>query len=158
MVAVTLSLGSNLGDSLNFLFEGVRLLKEFGFVVKKVSPCVVSEALGGPVQGKYFNLVVLGESFLLPEVLLNCCQRVEFFCGRVRTVRWGARTLDIDIIMYGNLVQETPRLVLPHPRAFERSFVLFPWHMVDSFAYLPGYGFVSKLLVAAQSKLEAQVL
>jgi hypothetical protein len=76
------------------------------------------------------------------------CQEAENALGRVRTERWGPRTLDVDVIVYGTEVSDDPELTLPHPRAHERAFVLAPWHDVDPGAVIPGRGRVADLLAA----------
>jgi 2-amino-4-hydroxy-6-hydroxymethyldihydropteridine diphosphokinase len=99
-----------------------------------------------PSAPRYLNGVALVRTALAPLALLRSVQAIEAGLGRVRTEHWGDRTLDIDIIAYGNLVLTTDHLVLPHPRAGERSFVLAPWLELDPGAVLPGAGPVARLL------------
>lgn len=138
-VGVVLALGSNLGDRVATLASAVSALQALpGLVVERVSPVVETEPVGGPEQGPYLNAVLLARTTLSPLDLLTGTQSVEDAHGRVRQTRWGARTLDIDIITYGSLVSRSGRLELPHPRAHERAFVLVPWASVDPDAELPG--------------------
>jgi 2-amino-4-hydroxy-6-hydroxymethyldihydropteridine diphosphokinase len=85
---------------------------------------------------------------LSPHALLSALQDIEQGHGRQRLERWGDRTLDIDIVAYGDEVSSDDRLTLPHPRAHERAFVLVPWLQADPLAVLPGRGRVSDLLPA----------
>ena len=124
--SVFLGLGSNVGDRERNLGRGVRLLEERGFRVTASSSLYETEPVGGPLQGPFLNLVVRGETALAPEALLAACERTEDDLGRVREVRFGPRTLDVDLLLYGDLVREAPDPVLPHPRLHERLFVLVP--------------------------------
>src|SRR5690606_39093507 len=99
-------------------------------------------------QPSYFNAVVVLKTTLPPSSLLERAQAIEEAFHRVRTERWGPRTLDVDIVSYADTVCDDPHLTLPHPRAHERAFVLAPWHDVDPQAQLPGRGPVADLLTA----------
>ena len=103
-----------------------------------VSPVVETDPVGGPEQPDYLNAVVLGTTGLSGPELLAACQQVEADHDRVREIRWGPRTLDVDVIAYGETVSDDPVLTLPHPRAHERGFVLVPWSLADPDAVLPG--------------------
>ena len=83
-------------------------------------------------------MVIEVATTLKPFELLGACQQIEADFGRVREIHWGPRSLDIDMITYENLTQDSPILTLPHPRAHERSFVLVPWHQMDPDATLGG--------------------
>jgi 2-amino-4-hydroxy-6-hydroxymethyldihydropteridine diphosphokinase len=113
-----------------------------------VSPVYETVPVGGPPQPDYLNAVLLARTTLPPHALLDRLQRVEVAFNRVREVRWGPRTLDIDIIAVEGETSDDPVLTLPHPRAHERAFVLAPWHDVDPAAVLPGRGGVAALLAA----------
>jgi 2-amino-4-hydroxy-6-hydroxymethyldihydropteridine diphosphokinase len=102
--------------------------------------------VGGPEQDDFLNAVLLARSALPVHEILRRCQVTENALGRIRTVRWGPRTLDVDIIACGAQISADPELTLPHPRAHERAFVLAPWLDVDPDASLPGYGPVRDLL------------
>lgn len=151
-VPVVLALGANLGDPAATLASAVEALAALpGVQVDAVSPVAVTAPVGGPDQPDYRNAVVLAATTLDPEQLLAACHAIEQQHGRARLVRWGARTLDVDVIAYGRpdsptevvLAPDGPvgdaaldRLVLPHPRAHRRAFVLAPWAAVDPHARL----------------------
>ena len=133
-----LALGSNLGDRAATLAAAVHDLAAVdGLDVLAVSPVVETDAVGGPDQPDYLNAVAAVRSTLTPHALLAACLAVERRHGRERRVRWAARTLDVDVVTYGGLVLDGPDLVLPHPRAAARAFVLVPWAALDPFAELP---------------------
>ena len=144
--AVVLALGSNVGDRLANLQLGVDALDGGGISVTAISGVFETAPVGGPAQDDYLNAVLTAESSLPAPELLARCARAEAAAGRVRTVRWGPRTLDVDIITYGDQTSADPDLTLPHPRAHERAFVLAPWLEVDPAAVRPGSGPVADLL------------
>ena len=147
---VVLALGSNLGDRLANLQGGVDALgAEPGLEDVAVSPVYETAPVGGPDQPDYLNAVLVAVTSLPPRAVLDRGRAAETALGRVRGPRWGPRTLDVDVIAYGNEVSSDPELTLPHPRAHERAFVLAPWHDVDPDAVLPGYGPVTALLAGA---------
>ena len=118
-----LGLGSNLGDRRQYLREAVAALPD----VAAVSPVYEAEPVGGPEgQGPYLNLVVELDTDLSPRQLLDVGRRLEDAAGRVRAERWGPRTLDVDVLLVGDLSVNEPDLVVPHPRIGERRFVLAP--------------------------------
>ena len=141
---VVIALGSNLGDREATLIEAINQLATI-ITVLKVSTFHETAPVGGPEQPDYLNAVLIGESELEPAELLRKMQEIESSAGRQRIERWGARTLDLDLITAGDLVLESEFLTLPHPRAHERRFVLDPWLEIDSEAYLPGFGEVRLL-------------
>ena len=142
-----LALGSNLGDRLATLQAGIDALADVpGIALIAVSAVFETSPVGGPDQPLYLNAVLLATSTLPCQEILRFTQAAEHAQGRVRTVRWGPRTLDIDIIACGEEISDDPALTLPHPRAHERAFVLLPWHDVDPGATLPGSGQVAVLL------------
>ena len=121
-----IGLGSNLGDRLAALRQAVAQLKEGGDVTA-VSPLYETEPVGGPEdQGAFLNIVVELATSDSPRQLLARCQALEEAAHRVRTVRFGPRTLDADVLLVGDLVVDDPDLVVPHPRMWERRFVLAP--------------------------------
>jgi 2-amino-4-hydroxy-6-hydroxymethyldihydropteridine diphosphokinase len=142
-----LALGSNQGDRLAMLRGAVEALAGTpGLTVVAVSPVYETDPVGGPQQPDYLNAVVLVEGDLLPRALLERSLAVEAAFARTRDVRWGARTLDVDVVAVGDLRVDEPDLLVPHPRAAERAFVLVPWLDVDPEAALPGAGRVADLL------------
>jgi len=143
------SLGSNLGDRLAILQGAVDAIVAMpGLTVVAVSEVFETDPVGGPQQPDYLNAVLVADTALSAGALLERAHGVEQQFARVRSERWGPRTLDIDIVALGDLVIEQPDLVVPHPRAFERAFVLLPWSEVDPAAVLPGSGTVADAVAA----------
>ncbi len=145
-VPVVLSMGSNIADKLANLQLGVCVVCRGGLSCQAVSGVYQTAPVGGPEQDDYLNAVLLAATSLPPGQVLARCQEAEEAAGRVRSVRWGPRTLDVDVIAYGDQVSTDPELTLPHPRAHERAFVLMPWLEVAPDASLPGLGRVVDLL------------
>jgi 2-amino-4-hydroxy-6-hydroxymethyldihydropteridine diphosphokinase len=144
-----ISLGSNLGNRLETLQGAIDALEDTpGVRIKAVSPVYETEPWGVEPgsQPSYFNAVVVLKTTLPPSSLLERAHAVEEAFHRVREERWGARTIDVDIVAYADVVSDDPVLTLPHPRAHERAFVLAPWHDVEPEAQLPGRGPVADLL------------
>lgn len=140
-VPVVIALGANLGDAAARLDAAVDDLAGDLDDVRR-APFVTTDPVGGPDQPRYTNSVLVATTPLGPDALLTRLHAVEARHGRVREVRWGARTLDLDLVQYGDpaagtdVVSEAPALLLPHPRAHERGFVLAPWARVDPGAVL----------------------
>ena len=146
---VVLALGSNLGDRLHNLQGALdALFDTAGLVFVAASPVYETAPVGGPPQPDYLNAVVLAESWLPAQVILERCQAAEMAFDRVRAEVWGPRTLDVDLIVYGDEVSNDPELTLPHPRAHQRAFVLAPWLDADPDGVIPGQGRVAVLLKA----------
>jgi 2-amino-4-hydroxy-6-hydroxymethyldihydropteridine diphosphokinase len=147
--AVVLALGSNLGNRLANLQGGVdALCAAPGLEDVAVSPVYETAPVGGPAQPDYLNAVLTASTSLRARAVLDRGRAAEAALCRVRDQRWGPRTLDVDVIVYGNEVSGDPELTLPHPRAHERAFVLAPWHDLDPDAALPGHGPIADLLAA----------
>lgn len=136
-MTVVLSLGSNLGDRLAHLSAAVAALMPYA-----VSSVWETAPVGGVEQDDYLNLVVLCD--LRTEAAWDRAVAAETAAARSRLVRWGPRTLDVDVVLGPPPLPE--HLVVPHPRAHERAFVLAPWLELDPDAILPGHGPVSALL------------
>jgi dihydroneopterin aldolase/2-amino-4-hydroxy-6-hydroxymethyldihydropteridine diphosphokinase len=154
---VVIALGANLGAVQATLEAAVRELADIdGLRIIAVSELFESEPVGGPEQPVYLNAVVLARTRLAAFALLTELHRIEADHGRTRETRWGARSLDLDLIQYGDagsdsdLVSNDPELTLPHPRAHERAFVLAPWSAVDAQAQLR----VGEALVPVSELLE----
>lgn len=144
-----LALGSNLGARQDILQGGVDAIAGIeGVRLTGVSPVYETVPVGGPPQPDYLNAVVLADVTIAARELLDRLHEVEAAFDRVRLVRWGPRTLDIDIITVAGERSDDPDLTLPHPRAHERAFVLAPWHDADPDAVLPGHGPVAALLAS----------
>lgn len=145
MSTAVISLGSNIGDRTAHLRAGVAA---FGRAVRAVSSVYRTPPWGPIPQDDYLNLVLIAED---DEVdaggWLEICFAAEQAQGRERAVRWGPRTLDADVVSVDDhLDDQDPDLVLPHPRAHERAFVLVPWAEIDPTAELPGYGPIADLI------------
>ena len=122
-----LGVGGNLGDRLQNLTEAVRRLHATpGIRVASVSSVYESTAVGMTAQPDFLNLVAHVTTDCSPAELLAHCLRIEGELGRVRRERWGPRTVDIDVLLYNDVVLSDPALTIPHPRMLERSFVLVP--------------------------------
>jgi len=144
---VVLAIGANLGDRLGTLQACVNAIGGLPDTdVLAISPVYQTAPVGGPAQPDYLNAVLAVLTGLGPAELLEAAHRIEAGFGRVREVRFGPRTLDVDIISYSGEVSDDPVLTLPHPRAHERAFVLAPWLDIDPGAALPGWGPVRELL------------
>ncbi len=130
MPVIYLGLGSNVGDREKNLRDAVRLLAAYGVKELKLSTIIETAPVGGPPQGLFLNAVIKADTRLGPEDLLKAARQVEFDLGRVRTVKDGPRTIDIDILLYEGVALETPELCIPHPRMKERAFVMGPLHEV----------------------------
>ncbi len=149
-VRSVLALGSNLGASNDTLTLAVAdLVEPENIRLHAVSPVVQTKPVGGPDQPDYLNMVIGVETDLGPYELLAHCQSVENRHHRKRTVRWGPRTLDVDIITYGSWTSDDEALTIPHPRAASRAFVLQPWAWMDPGAELNGR-FVVELAAEAE--------
>ena len=122
-VRAFLALGSNLGDRKGYIKAAVERLPD----VVAVSQLYETDPVGGPLgQGAYLNCVVELRTARTPRELLGVAQAAEAAAARVRTERWGPRTLDVDVLLVGDEVVDEPDLVVPHPRMWERGFVLVP--------------------------------
>ena len=132
MTRAFLALGSNLGDRLAQLQAAVAFLAAAdGVNLLGVSPVYETDPVGGPVQDDFLNAVVVIECDLAPRALLGVCQAAEAAAERVRVERWGPRTLDVDIVLIDGVQMHDPELTIPHPRLYERHFVLAPLHDLD---------------------------
>ncbi len=147
---VVIALGSNVGDSVEILHGATMEL--YGLIdITDVSAVVETDPVGGPDQGAYLNAVVTGTTHLAPSSLLAGLHEIELAHGRTREVRWGPRTLDLDLVQYGDpvfdtdVVMDSATLTLPHPRAHERAFVLVPWLRIEPEAVLRVAGTVRRV-------------
>lgn len=138
-VPVWLSLGSNMGDRRGYLLFALRRLTEHPAIeLRAVSSLYVTEPWGVSSQEDYFNIAVAINTTLSPHELLDYTQSIENASGRQRTTRWGARQLDIDIILFGEQQIDEERLQIPHPRFRERLFVLRPLYEIAGDMLVPG--------------------
>lgn len=127
MVKAYLGLGSNIGNRELQLNEAIKILHAYqGIQVTQVSHIYETEPVGYTNQPKFLNLCIEIETELNPQSLLKCCLATEQQLHRKREIRWGPRTLDVDILLIGDQIIEQDNLSVPHPRMKERSFVLIP--------------------------------
>lgn len=140
-----IALGSNIGEPKENLDLAIALLREATEVLK-VSSYYVTKPVGYEDQPDFVNAVCVIESDLPAIELLNMLHGIEKAMGRERTIKWGPRTIDLDIIQYGSLLSNAAELTLPHPRAHERKFVLEPWHEIEPDAVLLTHGKIADLL------------
>ena len=152
MTRAFLGIGSNVGDRLAHLQLAVDVLQTVpGVVLVAASPVYETDPVGGPVQDDFLNAVLAIDTSLEPYGLLLVAQAVERAARRVRTEHWGPRTLDVDILLFGDVQLNEPELTIPHPWMHERAFVLAPLHDLDpALAPVPagGWGGVRRASVA----------
>jgi len=152
-VVAYIGLGSNIGDREAYLRRALALLNRPSSVeILRCSPVYETEPVGYADQAAFLNMVVAVRTNLKPEPLLEHIQSVEQALGRTRHIRWGPRTIDLDILMYGNERIVMPNLEIPHPRMLERRFVLVPLSDVYEGDLLPGNVSLAERL----SKLEGK--
>ena len=149
-----LALGSNLGQRLEQMRSALRLLEAGGVRVRAVSHVYQNHAIGMVDADPFLNAVVQMETTLEPELLLDLCLKVETQLGRVRTAVWSPRTIDSDVLIYGEAHVETERLQVPHPRIAERDFVLQP--LVDIQPDLKLFGRTVRELLEALPVVELE--
>ena len=157
-VRAILAIGGNLGKRRKTIRSALKALAVTPGIKKVIcSPLVESAAMTeegiDETKPNYLNGVVQIQTTLKPKELLEEVRRIETEHGRVRLERWGSRTLDIDIVTYGDVLKAGKELTIPHPRAFERAFVLVPWAMLDPDAVLPGHGSVKELAAPMQDEV-----
>ena len=146
MSKAVIALGANLGDAKAALQGAVdELVSTKGITVQAASSVFETEPVGGPEQPVYVNAIVLIDTSLAPDELLARAHEIEAHWHRTREVRWGPRTLDVDIIDVEGCISDDEHLTIPHPRAHLRGFVLIPWLDVDPEAKL-GEVAISELL------------
>jgi 2-amino-4-hydroxy-6-hydroxymethyldihydropteridine diphosphokinase len=149
MPIVYIALGTNLEPRAAHLDKALELFHSLsGVEVKRVSSIYESKPVGYLDQPDFLNLVFEAETELLPLDLLDSCQTIEQELGRVRTIRFGPRTLDVDIVLYGVESIDEERLTVPHPRMQERSFVLLPLQELNPEYVVPEWNKTVNELVA----------
>lgn len=149
-VRAYVGIGSNLDDppsQVRRAFQALAALPAGRCLAR--SPLYRTTPVGGPPgQPDYVNAVAALDTWLEPDALLTALQEIENVRGRVRNERWGPRTLDLDLLLYGALIRDDPRLTLPHPRLHERAFVLYPLYDIAPTLLLPGRGRLSEWLTS----------
>ena len=124
MVRAYLSLGTNLGDRHAILSAALPVVSDGDDY--RVSAVYETEPVGGVDQDDFWNMVVELDTEVTPRALLERARRAETAAGRTREVRWGPRTLDVDVLLVGEATSDDPEILVPHPRLYERAFVLVP--------------------------------
>ena len=148
MTIVYIGLGSNMESPRQHIISAIQALGEIQFTsVISSSSLYKSKPLGSQNQDDYINAVVKIETDIEVIELLDCLQAIENDHGRVRNERWGSRTLDLDILMFGDDIIQNDRLTIPHPELTKRSFVLVPLQEIDDTCVIPREGLVSDLLL-----------
>ena len=140
-----IALGSNLGNRELNIDSAIAELAKI-IEITHLSTNHETDPVGGPEQPKYLNAILIAETQLDPHELLIAMLEIENKLGRRREIHWGPRTIDLDLIIVGDQVIVSDVLVLPHPRAHERKFVLEPWLEIDPTAQIPGIGLVESIL------------
>ena len=140
-----IALGSNLGNRELNIDSAIAELAKI-VEITHLSTNHETDPVGGPEQPKYLNAILIAEAQLDPHELLISMLEIENKLGRKREIHWGPRTIDLDLIVVGDEVVVSDVLVLPHPRAHERKFVLEPWLEIDPTAQIPGLGLVESIL------------
>ncbi|KGA03616.1 hypothetical protein GM49_1115 [freshwater metagenome] len=140
-----IALGSNLGNRELYIDSAVAELAKV-IEITHLSTNHETDPVGGPEQPKYLNAIAIAETELDPRELLIVMLEIENKLGRKREVHWGPRTIDLDLIVFGDEIIDSEVLVLPHPRAHERKFVLEPWLEIEPDAYIPGIGEIENIL------------
>jgi len=149
MIQVYIGLGSNLDNPVQQIINALKDLNEIKEVnVIKDSGLFKSAPMGPQDQPDYLNSVALIETDLAEEALLDRLQNIENQHGRVRNRHWGERTLDLDILLYGDKIINTERLTIPHPGLADREFVLYPLQKINSGLTVPGAGKLADLIKA----------
>lgn len=149
MAAVYVGIGSNLAKPIAQVeqaFEELANIRQTA--LQACSPLYRSAPLGPPDQPDFINAVVLLDSTLIPDDLLHALQTIERAHGRIRSQRWGPRTLDLDMLLYDQLQSDDPKLTLPHPGLHERLFVLQPLLDIAPSLVIPSLGSVRDLMAA----------
>ena len=147
MSAAFIGIGSNLEYPYRQVQQTVKALQTLPEITRlDCSPWYRSDPLGPPGQPDYINGVVRLETTLQPQALLAALQAIEHAQGRVRAQRWGPRTLDLDILLYDDLISDDPQLTLPHPGMRQRAFVLYPLYDIAPDLEVPGLGKLERLL------------
>lgn len=133
-----LALGSNLGDRFENLKQAIRaLVNEKDISVVNISSIYETEPVGYVDQDPFLNMVIQVETGLSPIELLKLSLKIENDLGRIREIKWGPRTLDLDILMYNQENIETEELIVPHPRMHQRAFVLIPLLEINHHIHVP---------------------
>lgn len=153
-----IGLGSNMGDRKQNLFHALKCMKQQGIVVEALSSVYETEPQGLADQSWFFNMAARIGTTESPGELLKTLQAVEKQMGRVRSVRWGPRIIDIDILLYDNQTVREPDLEIPHPRLTDRAFVLIPLLEMGRDLALPDGTFLREYLTNKVKKQKVRLV
>jgi len=147
MVVAYIGLGSNLDHPEARIASAIQSITQIPeTTLLRCSSCYRSRPLGPQDQPDFINAVAQVDTRLTAERLLECLQAIEKQQGRVRTRRWGPRTLDLDLLLFGDIVLRSDTLTVPHPEMHRRAFVLYPLHEIAPDIEIPGQGRIRQLL------------
>lgn len=146
-----IGIGSNLESPLTQVNHAVAAITRIGHVNAR-SSWYESVAIGPGEQPNYINGVICLETILDPDNLLQALQNIENAQGRVRNIRWGARTLDLDILLFNNILLDTDQLTIPHPRMLERHFVIYPLYEIAPTLLLPNKQSIAEIISGLSSQ------
>ena len=158
-VRAYIGIGSNLDNPVAQVQRAFQALDDLPACANiACSPLYRTAPIGGPPgQPDYINAVAALDTVLTADDLLKALQALETVQGRIRAVRWGARTLDLDLLLYGQMIRNDPWLILPHPRLHQRAFVLQPLHDIAPNLTIPGRGTLTELLASGPLQAIAQL-
>lgn len=155
-IKIYIALGSNVGDRKAFLRTAMLQLDQLeGFRVQRVSRFYETEPVGVVHQDLFLNAVLEGETTLSPKLLLGSLKAIEGDVGRIHREKWGPREIDLDLLLYGDLIVEEPDCVIPHPRLHERDFVLVPLSELNPGLIHPKLNKSIKTLLTESKKFDA---
>ena len=157
MRTIYIALGSNLSPRLSYLRNGILGLIQNGVKIQALSSVYHSSPVGNENQPFFLNAVAKGGTNLSPDDLLQVLLQIERENGRIRSIRWGERTLDLDLLLYDNLCMQSSDLILPHPRIMERKFVLIPLIEIAPNLRSPEGILYQKALDSLNSKQESNI-
>ena len=136
-----ISLGSNMGDRYNYIIQAINYLDEHPDIdVVNKSSIYETDPVGYEDQDLFLNMVIEVKTQLKPHELLDICMGIEQILGRKREIKWGPRTIDLDILLYNQENIETDKLIVPHPRMLERAFVMVPLLEINQDVHVPESG------------------
>ena len=140
-IGILLSMGSNIGDRRNSIFNAIEFLRLYGAIKDvRLSSFYETEPVGETDQDEFINIVLKANTSLSPFNLLAACKSVEYLVGRTKRERWREREIDIDILVYGDSEYKNEKIEIPHPRMHERNFVLIPANEIAPDLYVSKYG------------------
>lgn len=136
-----ISLGSNMGDRYNYIMQAINHLDDHPDIdVVNRSSIYETDPVGYEDQDLFLNMVIEVKTQLKPHELLDICMEIEQILGRKREIKWGPRTIDLDILLYNQENIETEKLIVPHPRMLERAFVMVPLLEINQDVHVPESG------------------